>query len=65
MKSFWVLFSILLFGGLFGIAGMIFAVPIFACIYEAIENSVDKKLKKENKTKKKEITTNKKTTKKK
>jgi len=65
MKSFWVLFSILLFGGLFGIAGMIFAVPIFACIYEAIENSVDKKLKRENKTKKKEITTNKKTTKKK
>ena len=46
MKSFWVLFSIILFGGLFGVWGMIFAVPIFACIYEAIKDDVESKLKK-------------------
>lgn len=33
ISSFWVLFSILLFGGLFGIIGMIIGVPIFAIIY--------------------------------
>ena len=48
MKSFWVLFSIILFGGLFGVWGMIFAVPIFACIYEAIKDDVQSKLKKNN-----------------
>ena len=45
IKSFWVLFSILLFGGLFGFVGMILAVPLFACIYEFIKNKVDRKLK--------------------
>ena len=30
ISSFWVLFSILLFGGLFGFAGMIIAVPTWA-----------------------------------
>jgi len=49
MKSFWVLFSIILFGGLFGVLGMIFAVPIFACIYEAIADDINNKLKKKNK----------------
>lgn len=33
LPSFWVLFSILLFGGLFGFVGMIIAVPLFAVIY--------------------------------
>lgn len=33
LKSFWVLFSILFFGSLFGLAGMICAVPVFAIIY--------------------------------
>lgn len=33
LPSFWVLFSILLFGGLFGFAGMILAVPITAVIF--------------------------------
>lgn len=44
MKSFWVLFSILLFGGLFGFVGMIFGVPIFAVIYSVIGNLINKKL---------------------
>ncbi|MDO4267849.1 MAG: AI-2E family transporter [Eubacteriales bacterium] len=33
LSSFWVLFSILLFGGLFGFVGMIIGVPTFAVIY--------------------------------
>lgn len=44
LKSFWVLFSILLFGGLFGFVGMIFGVPIFAIIYSIIKAYIDKKL---------------------
>ena len=32
LPSFWVLFSILLFGGLFGFVGMIIAVPLMAVI---------------------------------
>ena len=34
LNTFWVLFSILLFGGLRGFAGMIIAVPLFAVIYD-------------------------------
>ena len=44
LKSFWVLFAILLFGGLFGFWGMIFAVPIFACIYEFCKHRVEKRI---------------------
>ncbi len=44
LKSFWVLFSILLFGGLFGFVGMIFGVPIFAVIYSVVANLINKKL---------------------
>ncbi len=44
IKSFWVLFSILLFGGLFGFIGMIFGVPVFAIIYSVLQNLIDKKL---------------------
>lgn len=34
LSSFWVLFSILLFGGLFGFVGMIIGVPTFAVFYK-------------------------------
>ncbi len=34
LSSFWVLFSILLFGGLWGIVGMIIGVPLFAVLYD-------------------------------
>lgn len=44
MKSFWVLFSILFFGGLFGVAGMIFGVPLFALISSVVGSKVEKKL---------------------
>jgi len=48
IKSFWVLFSILLFGGLFGFIGMIFGVPIFAVIYSVLVSIIDKKLELKN-----------------
>lgn len=37
LSSFWVLFSILLFGGLFGFVGMIVAVPIWAVILNFVQ----------------------------
>lgn len=36
INSFWILFSIILFGGLFGIVGMIIGVPTFAVIYRLV-----------------------------
>ena len=35
-----VLFTIILFGGLWGIVGMIIAVPLFAVIYNTIKRLV-------------------------
>ena len=46
VSSFWVLFSILLFGGLWGLAGMIVAVPLFAVVYDIIKRLVHRGLKK-------------------
>ena len=40
LSSFWVLFSILLFGGLWGFVGMIVGVPLFAVIYDIIRKLV-------------------------
>ena len=40
LDSFWVLFSILLFGGLFGFAGMVLGVPVFAMFYSVISRLV-------------------------
>ena len=33
LSSFWVIVAILVGGGLWGVAGMFFGVPVFACIY--------------------------------
>lgn len=46
VSSFWVLFSILLFGGLWGIVGMIIGVPLFAVIYDIIRKLIYRGLKK-------------------
>ncbi len=46
LPSIWVLFSILLFGGLFGFVGMIVAVPLFAVIYGTIVALVNRSLRK-------------------
>ena len=40
LSSFWVLFTIILFGGLWGVVGMIIAVPLFAVIYDTIKKLV-------------------------
>lgn len=45
VSSFWVLFSILLFGGMWGLAGMIVAVPLFAVIYDILKKLVVRGLK--------------------
>lgn len=40
VSSFWVLFSIILFGGLWGVVGMVIGVPLFAVIYDSIKKLV-------------------------
>lgn len=52
LSSFWVLFSILLFGGLFGFVGMVIGVPTFAVIYNLINQFINRRLEK------KELSTN-------
>ena len=46
VNGFWIMFSILLGGGLFGIVGMILAVPLFAVIYSGVDLLIDWRLKK-------------------
>lgn len=46
LNSFWVLFSILLFGGLWGFVGMIVAVPLFAVIYDIARKLIFRGLRK-------------------
>lgn len=46
ISSFWVLFSILLFGGLFGFVGMIIGVPTFAVFYDLVSRLVNYGLRK-------------------
>ena len=43
--SFWVMFSIILGGGLFGFWGLLLGVPVFVVIYSLITNLIVKKLK--------------------
>ena len=45
VNGFWVMFSIILGGGLFGFAGMLLGVPVFVVTYTGITKLVDKKLK--------------------
>jgi len=40
LSSFWVLFTIIFFGGLWGVVGMVIAVPLFAVIYDTIKKLV-------------------------
>lgn len=44
IKSFWVLFAIMIFGGLFGLVGMLIGVPIFALLYGYIDNKINTRL---------------------
>jgi len=45
LSSFWVLFAIILFGGLMGFFGLIIGVPLFAVIYDIIRKLILRGLK--------------------
>lgn len=40
ISGFWVMFAIILFGGLFGVVGMVIGVPLFAVIYDLVRKAV-------------------------
>lgn len=48
VSAFWVLFSILVGGGLFGFAGMILGVPVFAVMYSLISEYISYRLESKN-----------------
>ena len=50
LSAFWVMFSILIGGGLFGFLGMLLGVPVFAMIYYIIRRLVNHSIRKKNLT---------------
>ncbi len=48
LKSFWVLASILVFGSLFGVVGMLVGVPLFAILYGYLTSLINNHLKEKN-----------------
>lgn len=48
LSNFWVLFSIVLFGGIWGLVGMVICVPLFAVIYDIAKKLIYKGLRKHN-----------------
>ncbi|MFV0496946.1 MAG: AI-2E family transporter [Candidatus Fimivivens sp.] len=44
LSAFWVVFSILFFGGIFGVAGMFIGVPTFGVIYALVKESITERL---------------------
>lgn len=46
LSSFWVIFAIVVGGGLFGVAGMIMGVPTFAVLYYIAKTLINQKLEK-------------------
>lgn len=46
LSSMWILFSIMIGGGLFGVPGMILGAPCFACVYALIGTLCNSKLEK-------------------
>lgn len=48
LSGFWVIFSITIFGGLFGFLGMIIGVPFFAVVYAMTRRVIDRMLRKRN-----------------
>ena len=45
LTAFWVIFAVIVMGGMFGIVGKFNGVPIFATIYMIVKNTVETKLK--------------------
>ena len=48
LPSFWVLFAILLFGGLFGFIGMLIGVPVFAVLTHIFKDILNRRLKQQH-----------------
>lgn len=48
LDSFAIVFSILVFGGIFGVVGMFIGVPVFATIFGIVNNACNEKLKRKN-----------------
>lgn len=48
LSGFWVIFSITIFGGLFGVLGMIVGVPFFAVFYAGVKSLVNRYLHRKN-----------------
>ena len=48
LSPFWMLFSIIVFGSMFGIAGMIIGVPLFAVFYDELNGYIKTKLEQKN-----------------
>ncbi len=44
ISGFWILFSVIVGGGLFGLPGMLLGVPVFAVIYTLVDEGVTKRL---------------------
>ena len=44
LASFWVLFAVLVGGGLFGFIGMVIGIPVFAVIYYYVSRALNRKL---------------------
>lgn len=48
LSSFWVIFSIIIGGGLFGVVGMFIGVPVFAVIYSLVRAFIEQRLRKKD-----------------
>lgn len=48
LSGFWVIFAITIFGGLFGVLGMVAGVPIFAVFYAGVRALVNRMLRKKD-----------------
>lgn len=48
LNGFWVLFSIIFFGKIFGFLGLLFGVPMFAVVYHIVTNWAARQLKKKH-----------------
>jgi hypothetical protein len=48
LSTFWIVFAILVFGGLFNVVGMFIGVPVFTIIYISVNSFVEDRLKAKN-----------------
>lgn len=55
LSSFWILISITVFSGIFGFAGMVLGVPVFAVIYMLLSDYVSRKLREKGRPQQTEV----------